>query len=64
MNTIADQGTIKEEVLIQYIIDGVVTDDESSKSISYSANTITELRKNMECYDKIKKKSDKKMPKG
>jgi len=64
MNTIADQGTIEEEALIQYIIDGVVTDDESTKSILYSANTITELRKNMERYDKIKEKSDKKMLKG
>lgn len=64
MNTIASQATqgIEEEALMQYIIDGV-SDDESNKAILYNANTITELRKNLERYDRIREKAGKKSSK-
>lgn len=60
MNTIASQGTVEEEALVQYIIDGV-SDDETNKAILYNAST--ELRKNLECYDRIREKAGKKQQK-
>lgn len=67
MSEIANQGSIEEKALMQYVIDGVV-DDENNKAILYSASTVTELRKNLERYDRIKEKSQKKQrsepPKG
>lgn len=61
INTIASQASkgIEEEALMQYIIDGV-SDDESNKAILYNANTITELRKNLERYDRIREKAGRK----
>lgn len=47
MSTIASQGNVEEEAVMQYIIDGI-QDDEAAKSILYSACTIGELRKNLE----------------
>jgi len=59
MQTIASQGDVEEEALIQYIIEGV-PDEEHNKSILYGTDTLTQLRKNMECYDRMIEKSDKK----
>lgn len=47
---------------MQYIIDGV-SDNESTKAILYNASTITELRKNLERYDRIREKVGKKLRK-
>jgi len=59
MQTITSQGDVEEEALIQYIIDGV-PDEEHNKSILYRTDTLTQLRKNMEHYDRMKEKADKK----
>jgi len=59
MQTIASQGDVEEEALIQCIIEGM-PDEEHNKSILYGTDTLTQLRKNMECYDRMKEKSDKK----
>ncbi|XP_043279405.1 uncharacterized protein K02A2.6-like [Venturia canescens] len=56
MSTIANQGDVEEEAVMQYVIDGI-QDDEASKSILYSACTIEELRKNLERYDRMKEKT-------
>jgi len=44
MQTIASQGDVEEEALVQYIIEGV-PDEEYNKSILYGADTLTQLRK-------------------
>lgn len=59
MSTIANQGSVEDETLIQYIIDEVLN-DENSKSILYSSCTVTELRKNLERYDRMVEKSEEK----
>ncbi|KYN02276.1 hypothetical protein ALC62_06914 [Cyphomyrmex costatus] len=59
MQTIADQGDVEEEALIQYIIDGV-PDEENNKSILYGADTLPQLRKSLEHFDRMKEKADKK----
>lgn len=50
MRTIAKQGNIEDEALIQYIIDGI-PDDEVNKQILYNSRTIDEIKKNLELYD-------------
>lgn len=57
MQTIANQGRVEEDA-IQYIIDGI-QDDEPNKSILYSAHNISELRKNLERYDIMCEKTNK-----
>ncbi|KAK2577787.1 hypothetical protein KPH14_000942, partial [Odynerus spinipes] len=57
MSTIASQGDVEEEAVIQYVIDGI-QDDEAAKTILYSASTIS--RKNLERYDRMKEKSGSK----
>ncbi|XP_068993470.1 17S U2 SnRNP complex component HTATSF1-like [Neodiprion pinetum] len=62
MSTIASQGDVEEEAVMQYIIDGI-QDDEAAKSILYSACNIGVLRKNLERYDRMKEKTDGKTQK-
>lgn len=59
MQTIASQGTVEEEALIQYVIDGI-PDEESNKSTLYESDTVMQLKKNLGHYDQMKEKSDKK----
>lgn len=58
MKTIVSQGAMEEEVLLQYIIDGI-PDEESNKSIQYGSDIVLQLRKNLEHYDRMKERSDK-----
>lgn len=60
MQEIASQGNIEEEALIQYIVDGV-QDDEHNKAILYNSHTISQLKKNLEIYDRMKTRAQ---PKG
>ncbi|KYN50047.1 hypothetical protein ALC62_00074, partial [Cyphomyrmex costatus] len=55
MQEIAEQGHIEEDALIQYIIDGI-QDEECNKTLLYNAETIRELKKCFEVYDRIKEK--------
>lgn len=59
MQTIASQGIIEEEALIQYVIDGIL-DEECNKGILYGSDSVTQLRKNLEYYDRMKERIDKK----
>lgn len=61
MQTIANQGYIKNDAVIQYIIDGI-PDAEANKQILYNARTITELKKSLEIYDRMQERSGKKKP--
>ncbi|XP_043276001.1 uncharacterized protein [Venturia canescens] len=56
MQTIAKQGYVEDEAIIQYIIDGV-QDDESNKQILYNSRSLKELKKNFELYDRMKERS-------
>ncbi|KAK7873768.1 hypothetical protein R5R35_005765 [Gryllus longicercus] len=56
MIEIANQGTVDEEALVEYIIDGI-QDYESNKAILYSARNIQELKKCFEAYERMKEKS-------
>lgn len=58
MQTIASQGTIEEEAIIQYIIDGI-QDKETKKGVLYGSETMLQLRKNLEHYDRMKERSDR-----
>lgn len=59
MRTIANQGRVEDEALIQYIIDGV-PDDETNKQILYNSRTIDEMKKNLELYDRMREKTGRK----
>lgn len=52
MQTIANQGNIEEDALIKYIIDGI-PDEETNKQILYYSRDISQLKKNLEVYDRI-----------
>lgn len=56
IQTIASQGDIEEEALIQYMIDGIL-DEESNKSILYGSD---DVKKNLEQYDRMKERIDRK----
>jgi len=58
MQEIADQDHIEEDALVQYIIDGV-QDDDTNKTILYSAKSIRELKKCFEIYDRIKERGQR-----
>lgn len=62
MQTVAGQGIVEEEALIQYIIDGI-PDEECNKSILYGSDNVTQLRKNLEHYDRMKERIDNKLRK-
>ncbi|XP_076280086.1 uncharacterized protein LOC143208958 [Lasioglossum baleicum] len=59
MREIASEGDIKDDALIEYIINGI-QDSEYNKSILYRSRTLTEIRKNLELYDKMREKSERK----
>lgn len=59
MRTIANQGHVENEALIQYIIDGV-PDDEANKQLLYNSQTIDKVKKNLELYNRMREKSEKK----
>ncbi|XP_024877102.1 uncharacterized protein LOC112457984, partial [Temnothorax curvispinosus] len=63
MRTIANQGRVEDEALIQYIIDGI-PDLEANKQILYNSRTIDEIKKNLELYDRMREKSGRKKPAG
>lgn len=53
MQEIANQGNIEEVALIQYIADGL-RGERRDKAIFYGSRTLSELKRNIEIYDKIK----------
>ena len=53
MQEITNQGNIEEVALIQYIADGL-QGERRDKAILYSSRTLSELKKNIEIFDKIK----------
>jgi len=59
MLEIAEQGYIEEDALIQYIVDGL-PDEDSNKTSLYEACTISELKKKLEVYDRLKERIQKK----
>lgn len=59
MQEITDEGYIEEDALIQYIVDGL-PDEDSNKTSLYEACTIGELKKNLEVYDRLKERTQKK----
>lgn len=61
MQTIANQGYVEDEALIQYIIDGI-PDDETQKQILYNSRTIEEVKKNLELYYRMCEKSGRSKP--
>ena len=56
MQEVASQGVLEEMALVQYVIDGI-EDEETNKTILYSARCIRELKKNLEIYDRMRKKA-------
>ena len=60
MREIASEGDVEEEALIEHIIDGI-SDKEYNKAILYQANTLRELKINLEIYDRMKEKAERKM---
>jgi len=60
MHKIVEQGYVKENALVQYIIDDV-QDDDCNKAVLYNATTIYELKKCFEVYKgkKLLKKTTK-----
>jgi len=59
MLEIAEQGYIEEDALIQYIVEGL-PDEDSNKTSLYEACTISELKKKLEVYDRLKERIQKK----
>lgn len=59
MQEIAEQGYIEEEALVQYIVDGL-PDEDNNKTSLYEAGTISELKKKLEVYDRLKERTQKK----
>lgn len=59
MKEIALLGTVEDEALMEYVIDGI-RDTESNKSILYGATNMKEFRKKLELYSEIRRKTDTK----
>lgn len=55
MKEMAMHGSIEDEALIEYIIDGI-RDTETNKAILYGAANIKEFRKKLDLYSEIRKK--------
>ncbi|XP_046141945.1 uncharacterized protein LOC123987838 [Osmia bicornis bicornis] len=55
MKELASRGSVEEEALIQYIVDGV-TDDTPNKFILFAATTLEELKKRLETYEELRRK--------
>lgn len=60
MQEIAAQGEVDKEALIQYIIDGIPDSNESNKAVLYSSRNLRELKKNLEVYDRLRERTDRK----
>ncbi|KAI4491923.1 hypothetical protein M0804_003315 [Polistes exclamans] len=56
MKEVAALGKVSERALIEHIINGVV-DEEMNKAILYQSRTLKELKRNIEIYDVMKRKS-------
>lgn len=56
MLEIAEQGYIEEDALIQYIVDRL-PDEDNNKTSLYEACTISELKKKLEVYDRLKERT-------
>ncbi|KAI4491005.1 hypothetical protein M0802_010508 [Mischocyttarus mexicanus] len=56
MKEIAALGRVEERALLEHIISGIV-DEEVKKKILYQSRTLKELKRNIEIYDKMKRKS-------
>lgn len=55
MQEIASHVCVEDDALIEHIIDGI-QDDEINKTMLYGAQTLHEIRKQLELYDKRKEK--------
>ncbi|XP_076686017.1 uncharacterized protein LOC143378059 [Andrena cerasifolii] len=60
MREIASEVDIEEDALIEHIIDGI-PEKEYNKAFLYQANTLQELKINLEIYDRMKEKAERKM---
>ncbi|KAK4881337.1 hypothetical protein RN001_004656 [Aquatica leii] len=56
MREIGSRAEIEPEVVIQYIIDGII-DDTSNKIVLYGAKNFQEFKEKVKLYDTIKSKS-------
>ena len=54
MQSIAKKTRIEEEALVEFIIAGI-NDDSMNKAVLYAASKITDLKKKLEQYEKMKK---------
>lgn len=54
----ATQGSIDEDALIEYVIEGI-TDDEVNKAILYGARSLCEFKEKLKLYEKMKEKVSK-----
>nr|XP_022901006.1 uncharacterized protein LOC111414058 [Onthophagus taurus] len=55
MREIAAEGDIEEEVLIEYVTEGIV-DDEINKTILYGPTTLKEFKEKLKMYERLKEK--------
>ncbi|KAK5650671.1 hypothetical protein RI129_001700 [Pyrocoelia pectoralis] len=57
MKEIAAKGTVEQEAVIQYTVDGI-TDDFTNKLSLYEAKTYTELKNKLEIYERVRMKQE------